>query len=209
MADNSSIPVASGNETFANKDIAGVKYPRHIQVDGTGAEIVPATQTTLADVKTAVEALAALIVGGALTTSLDSGSPGIITTGTPGSPDTTNVLSVQGQASMTPIATTIQDISSGEYETVAASQTDQALGATGATGDWLEGLLIVPATAAAGAVSIKDGAGSSVTVFVGGGTTALPTLAPIYVPLGMKSTGGAWKVTTGANVSAIGIGNFT
>jgi hypothetical protein len=28
MADNSSIPVASGNETFANNDIGGVKYPR-------------------------------------------------------------------------------------------------------------------------------------------------------------------------------------
>jgi len=28
MADNSSIPVASGNETFANDDIGGVKYPR-------------------------------------------------------------------------------------------------------------------------------------------------------------------------------------
>jgi hypothetical protein len=27
MADNSSLPVASGNETFANEDIAGVKYP--------------------------------------------------------------------------------------------------------------------------------------------------------------------------------------
>lgn len=28
MADNSSLPVASGNETFANDDIGGVKYPR-------------------------------------------------------------------------------------------------------------------------------------------------------------------------------------
>lgn len=28
MADNSSLPVASGNETFANNDIGGVKYPR-------------------------------------------------------------------------------------------------------------------------------------------------------------------------------------
>lgn len=27
MADNSSLPVASGNETFANEDIAGVKFP--------------------------------------------------------------------------------------------------------------------------------------------------------------------------------------
>jgi hypothetical protein len=28
MADNSSLPVASGNETFANDEIGGVKYPR-------------------------------------------------------------------------------------------------------------------------------------------------------------------------------------
>ena len=47
---------------------------------------VTATEVTLADVKTAVEALAALIAGGALTTSLDAGSPGIITTGTQASP---------------------------------------------------------------------------------------------------------------------------
>jgi hypothetical protein len=43
MADNSSVPVASGNETFANKDIGGVKYPKHIPTDGSGNEIVPAT----------------------------------------------------------------------------------------------------------------------------------------------------------------------
>lgn len=97
----------------------------------------------------------------------------------------------------------------GEYETIAASQTDQALGATGATGDYLSGVLIVPGTAAAGAVSIKDGSGSSITIFAGGGTTALPTLAPIFVPLGIYSTSGAWKVTTGSNVTAIGIGDFT
>lgn len=97
----------------------------------------------------------------------------------------------------------------GEYETVAAGQTDQSLGATGAAGDYLAGVLIVPAAAAAGAVSIKDGAGSSITIFAGGGTVALPTLAPIFVPLGIYSQSGAWKITTGANVSTIGIGNFT
>lgn len=97
----------------------------------------------------------------------------------------------------------------GEYETVAASATDQSLGASGATGDYLAGVLIIPATAAAGAVSIKDGAGSAISIFAGGGTTALPTLAPIFVPLGIYSTGGAWKITTGTNVSAIGIGDFT
>src|SRR5688572_736482 len=52
-----------------------------------------------------------------------------------------------------------------ENETVAASQTDQVLGATGGAGDYLTGLLIVPATTSPGAVSIKDGGGSAVTVF--------------------------------------------
>jgi len=97
----------------------------------------------------------------------------------------------------------------GDYETVAASQTDQVLGATGATGDFLSGVLIVPATTAAGAVSIKDGSGSAITVFAGGATTPLAALVPFFVPLGIKSSSGAWKVTTGANVSVVGVGNFT
>lgn len=96
-----------------------------------------------------------------------------------------------------------------KYETVAASQTDQVLGATGAIGDYLAGVLIVPGTAGCGAVSIKDGSGSAITIFAGGGTTALPTLAPIFVPLGIYATGAGWKITTGANVTAIGIGDFT
>lgn len=102
----------------------------------------------------------------------------------------------------------LTDISEGEYETVAASATDQALGATGATGDYLAGLLIVPATTSPGAVSIKDGSGSAITVFTGG-ASSVSNLVPFFVPLGIKSTGGAWKVTTGTNVSAIGVGNFS
>jgi hypothetical protein len=110
-----------------------------------------------------------------------------------------------GSTNQLPVASTNP---ANQYETVAASATDQALGATGGTGDYLSHLIIIPATAAAGAVSIKDGS-TSISVFAGGGTTALPTLAPIVVFLGMKSTSGAWKVTTGANVSAIGVGDFT
>lgn len=94
------------------------------------------------------------------------------------------------------------------YETVAASQTDQAMGATGATGDFLGSVLIVPATTSPGAVSIKDGSGSAITIFTGG-ATSVSNLAPIAVPLGYTSTGGAWKLTTGTNVSAIGAGRFT
>lgn len=103
----------------------------------------------------------------------------------------------------------LTDISNGEYETVAASQTNQAMGATGAAGDYLAGVLIIPATTAAAAVTIKDGSLGAITIFAGGATTALVTLIPFFVPLGIKSTNGAWQITTGANVSAIGIGNFT
>jgi hypothetical protein len=94
----------------------------------------------------------------------------------------------------------------GEYETVAASQTDQVLGSAGAAGDYLEKLVLVVATAATAAVSIKDGAGSSIAVFPaspGGGVGAY------VIPLDMISTAGAWSVTTGAGVSAIAVGRFT
>lgn len=95
---------------------------------------------------------------------------------------------------------------SDEYETVAASQTDQVMGATGAAGDYLSHLIVVVATAATAAVSIKDGGGSAISVFPnspGGG------IGTYTVPLGLTSLAGAWKITTGAGVSVIGVGNFT
>lgn len=95
------------------------------------------------------------------------------------------------------------------YETVAAGQTDQVLGGAGAIGDYLERVIIVPGVAAAGVVSIKDGSGSAISLFAGGGTTALPDLMPVVVELGMRSNAGAWSVTTGANVTVIAVGNFT
>lgn len=95
-----------------------------------------------------------------------------------------------------------------DYETVAASQTDQAMGATGGAGNYLSGLLVIPATTSPGAVSIKDGAGSAITVFTGG-ATSVASLVPFFVPVLARSATGAWKVTTGANVSALATGNFT
>lgn len=95
-----------------------------------------------------------------------------------------------------------------EYEKVEASANAQALGATGAAGDFLAGLLIVPASTSPGAVSIKDGGGSAITIFTGG-ASSVSNLVPFFVPIGAKSLAGAWSVTTGANVSAIATGNFT
>ena len=95
-----------------------------------------------------------------------------------------------------------------KYETVAASQTDQALGTTGEAGDYLSHLIIVPASTSPGAVSIKDGAGSAITIFAGG-ASSVSSLVPFTVPIGMKSQAGAWKVTTGSAVSVIAVGDFT
>jgi hypothetical protein len=94
-----------------------------------------------------------------------------------------------------------------EYETVAASQTAQVLGATGAIGDYIKGVLVIPATTSPGVVTLLDGA-TSIPIFVGG-ATSVADLKPFFVPLGMKCLGAGWKITTGANVSAIGIGDFT
>lgn len=94
-----------------------------------------------------------------------------------------------------------------EYETVAASQTAQTLGATGGTGDTLKGLLVVPATTSPGNVIILDNA-ISITVFAGG-ATSVADLKPFFIPIGLKSVSGAWKVTTGSNVSVLAMGNFT
>ena len=67
--------------------------------------------------------------------------------------------------------------------------------------------LVIPATTSPGNVLLLDNA-TSITVFAGG-ASSVASLIPFFIPLGIKSVSGAWKITTGANVSAIGIGNFT
>lgn len=90
------------------------------------------------------------------------------------------------------------------YETVAAGSTDQAMGAPGGTGDFLTGVLVVPATTGAGAVKIKDGAGSAITIFAGGP----PDVKSFYIPIGARSVSGAWSLSAAASVSLIGFGFF-
>lgn len=93
-----------------------------------------------------------------------------------------------------------------QYETVAASQTGQIIGVTGGQGDYISHVVIVPATLSPGNVLLLDGS-ISFTIFVGG-TSSVTSLVPFAVPLGMSSVKGAWKLTTGADVSAIGVGQF-
>ena len=98
-------------------------------------------------------------------------------------------------------------VSHTDYETVIASQTAQILGDEGKAGDVLEYLVITPATTSPENVLILDLA-TSITVFAGG-AGSVSDLTPIRVKLGMRSVNGAWKVTTGANVSVLAVGRFT
>lgn len=97
----------------------------------------------------------------------------------------------------------------GYYVAVAASQTAAELKVSaGATGDYLAGVLVIPATTAPGVVTILDNA-TTLIAYPGGGTTALLTLTPFYIPVGAVSRSGAWKITTGANVSVLAMGRFS
>lgn len=89
---------------------------------------------------------------------------------------------------------------------MAASQTAQVIGATGAAGDLIKQLIVVPATTSPGNVLLLDNA-TSITVYTGG--TVGADLTPIIIPLDIVSVSGPWKVTTGANVSVIAVGRFT
>lgn len=166
---------------------------------GAAADAASATTTIKAALRGIATALGV--------TALDLGS------GTGGSRtlrffrDTAQWIGGNGPVTSATQRVAIADYSAGEYETVAASQTAQALGATGATGDFITGLLIIPATTSPGNVLLLDNV-TSITIFAGG-ASSVSNLVPFFVPLGMASVSGAWKVTTGANVSVIGIGNFT
>lgn len=94
-----------------------------------------------------------------------------------------------------------------EYEAVAASATDQVAGATGATGDRLDYVVIQPATTSPGNVIVKDG---STTIYTfPGGALSVADLKPFVVAFVSNSRNGSWKISTGSNVSAVAFGDFT
>ena len=92
-----------------------------------------------------------------------------------------------------------------QYETVAASQTAQVLGTTGAVGDYLHRVIIANVTAATASVTILDGS-TSIVIQTGAATVPLGIFS---IALNMASASGAWKVTTGAGATVIGVGIFS
>lgn len=99
-----------------------------------------------------------------------------------------------------------------EYEAIAASQTKQPLGATGAIGNTLSTITIVPATTSPGAVTLYDGSGSTGIVVFTGGATSVADLKPFQIAVNARAvtaTNPGWFVTTGTNVSVLVVGDFT
>lgn len=89
------------------------------------------------------------------------------------------------------------------YETVAASQTAQVLGGTGAKGDYVHRLIISVATALTGTVTLIDGSTSIVI------SPASTTIGVYSIELNMAAATGPWKVTTGAGASVVAVGIFS
>ena len=89
------------------------------------------------------------------------------------------------------------------YETVAASQTAQVLGVTGAAGDTLMRLIITVGTSLTGTVSLLDNATSYAIM-------AANTPIGVYtIEINAVSVSGAWKITTGAGATVMAVGNFS
>lgn len=94
-----------------------------------------------------------------------------------------------------------------ETEDIAASQTDQVLGASGAIGDLFNGIVCNTSAASVGVVSIKDGSGAAFTLF---SAQAGATTQPLQLQtLGWVSTNGAWSITTGTNTTCRASGRFS
>lgn len=99
----------------------------------------------------------------------------------------------------------------GNYNTVAASQTDQVLsrisgGSTGQTGDFLESVIINAGSTTPGVVTIKDGTTAIITTTVGT-ATVMPYI--VSIPIRAYSKTGSWKISTGAAVQVVAVGYFS
>jgi hypothetical protein len=89
------------------------------------------------------------------------------------------------------------------YETVAAGQTAQVLGGSGATGDLLDRLIVTVNTAATSTVTILDNA-TSIPIM-----PANTGVGVYSINIEAQSVSGPWKVTTGAGVTVVAVGNFS
>jgi hypothetical protein len=197
---------------YANDGALRVSGTIDAELDTTDLESLQTTaNTTLSSIHEAVDGLEALIT--TLNGKLDTlaGYLDAVETKLDGIDTSVDLVVTEisdGVATPLPAGTAmIGHFGGSDYETVAASQTDQLMGAAGVTGDYLSHLLVIPATTSPGAISIEDGA-TNIPVFTGG-ASSVSNLIPFVIPIGAKSVAGGWEITTGANVAVIAFGDFT
>ena len=89
-----------------------------------------------------------------------------------------------------------------------AAGAEVTLGATGAAGDYIDQLLIIPYGTLGTKVELKDGAGSLFTVW-GNAMTAPYNQHTFFLPIHASSQSGAWTIKTGASVLVRAVGRFT
>jgi hypothetical protein len=86
---------------------------------------------------------------------------------------------------------------------VAASQTAQVLGGSGAVGDYLHRIVVTVTATGTSTLSVLD---NSTTVL----TMAANTPVGVYsLEINAASASGPWKITTGAGVTVLAVGFFT
>jgi len=128
---------------------------------------------------------------------------------------------ISGGVSTTAVATTggtilpmpVSNVGVGQYCTVATGQTTALLGSAnnatgGAKGDFMGFVTVTPTSTSPGAVAIKDGSNTAVTMFAGG-ATSLSNLTPFTFYVNAFSLQGAWQITTGTLLSVLVQGAFT
>lgn len=155
----------------------------HVPVTSAGVEIVPSTAALQTTGNTS---LATIATNSALPLPAQTGIGNV------------NIGAVQNAGS--------------KYIAVAASATATVLQASaGAAGDYLSHCVLYPTSTSPGVVTVFDNTNTAATsaILFPGGTSSTSNLTPISVPVGAVSTAGAWKVTTGANVSVVCYGKFS
>jgi hypothetical protein len=89
------------------------------------------------------------------------------------------------------------------YEYIPASTTAQVLGNNGAIGDTIMRVVATVTGLTTNSLTLLDGATSYVLVPTG-------TAIGVYsIDIIADSINGAWKITTGSNVTAIAVGDFS
>ena len=144
---------------------------------------------------------------GSMHTTIDNVNPNGVAIAANSSPVVNPVLTVAGAAVVKGGVPVVNGASF--YQTQAASTSITALtgGSGGATGDYLSHCTVIPTSTSPGVFTITDNA-TAIYSFPGG-ASSLSNLVPFTVPVGANSVSGAWKITTGAGLSAVCVGKFT